>query len=142
MATYRHLFSSKLGTLVSEKPWFLTENIDFLTRNLFFGTFQLQQRYQSVWRTHSGTNFYADSESGVKNYVWLLKKVKIFEKRVFPRILALLSTFCCFDLKQRWNDVWRTLSGEFFYADSESRVKNCVLALERVQNLQKIVYFV
>ena len=39
LATYRHLFSSKLGTLVSEKPWFLTENIDFLTSNLFLELF-------------------------------------------------------------------------------------------------------
>ena len=39
LATYRHSFSGRLGTSVSEKPWFMTENIDFLTRNLFFWHF-------------------------------------------------------------------------------------------------------
>ena len=83
LATYKHLFCGKLGTSVSEKPWFLTENSDFLTRNPFFGTFELQQRYKSVWRTLFGENFYAESESGVKKCVLTLKKGQNLQKIVY-----------------------------------------------------------
>ena len=120
----------------------MAENSDFMTNSSFFGTFELQQRYKSVRRTHSRANFYADFESGVKNCVLALKQGQNLRKIVyFLPILALKSAFLTFSTRN--NDkiayVERNLGQIFTLIPNQG--SKTVLAFKRGQKLQKMVYF-
>ena len=84
------MFCGKMGTSISEKPWFLTENIDFLTKTHFLALSSYNNAIKAYEERILVQIFTLIPNPGSKTMFWLLKKGQKFQKIVFIlRILTL-----------------------------------------------------